>query len=171
LCRILVHANDSVLYNKRIQLIRALSKNLAILSVPVFKDLSDTTNLFNYYKEIESKYFFPPFISSEFRIRLSLVYLHRMVQDPGIDSFKIFYPDPTKDTIASVKELSGYLNNTLIAYIDMYYDNWEMFYFAFKEGSDQLIYLIEAGGDSNRYRQKKQFLNSLYIKVKPKNIQ
>ena len=46
----------------------------------------------------------------------------------------------------------------------MYGDDWEILYFAFKENSDQLICLIDAGGENEWYNRKKHFINDLYKK-------
>ena len=45
----------------------------------------------------------------------------------------------------------------------MYGEEFEGFYFEFKINSDELIYLIEAGGSSEDYRKKKKFLNNIRI--------
>jgi hypothetical protein len=48
----------------------------------------------------------------------------------------------------------------------MYDNDFEMFYFSFREGSDQLLYLIEAGGDPEFYRRKKEFMNALHTRAR-----
>jgi hypothetical protein len=164
-----VQANDSTLLMQRIEKIEVLIKELKMLPLPRIKEASDTINLIETYKEIEPRFFIPPFTVPEFNIRYALGYLHHMVCDLEIDSIKLRYPDPKLDSVVNVSGLLGYLKNTVIVYYHMYGADYEMFYFSFKEGSDQLIYLIEAGGEPEWYSRKKHFMDKLYALKKDLN--
>ena len=157
-----VQATDSSLLKKRIEKINSLVNELKALSLSEIKKDRDTTIL-KLFRKIEACHFAPPLNDPQFNITISLVSLRGIVKDSGMNIFKVSYPDPSRDSIVDVKKLSGYLNNTLIAYVNMFNDDWELFYFAFKEDSDQLIYLIEAGGEQELYRRKKEFLNKLHF--------
>ena len=154
-----VKANDSTLTKLRIDKINALSQELRSIPLPFFRTLSDSIHLIHAYKDIESRFFAPPLTSPDFKIYYSLALMHKLVKDSGMTSFKLLYPNPKIDSVVAVQEFTGYIQNTLIAYYRMYDEEWEMFYFAFKEGSDQLIYIIEAGGDPEWYYRKKYFLD------------
>lgn len=64
-----------------------------------------------------------------------------------------------------IRPLQYYQTNTLVLYLPMYEELWEGVYFAFKEGSDELLFFIDAGGEPADYRKKKQLLNDLYRKA------
>jgi hypothetical protein len=158
-----VQASDSTLFNKRLTKIKTLSEELAILPMPLFREAADTINLIGLYKHIELKYLAAPFKDPQFNTLVALRYLHELIStDSNMSEFKFQYPDPEKDSVVDVRYLIGYLNNTIICYFRMYNEDWELFYFSFKENSDQLIYLIEAGGEPDWYKRKKYFMDRLY---------
>lgn len=122
---------------------------------------------FEIYRPLERMYFKPPKASSEFSILEDLYQIQGLAfhYDDSTVNFQLRYPNPRIDSITDVSKLHGYLKNVLILYASMYDNEWEMCYFAFKPESDQLIWMISAGGESDVYRRKKHFLNELYLPI------
>ena len=157
---------DSTLLKRRIDKIMLLKKALQAIPLVGFREVADTILLQEAFKEVEPRFFAPPFRDPVFNIRHALGMLQHFLHSSEKDTFKLQYPDPTKDTNLYINGLTGYLKNTVIAYFHMYDNDFEMFYFSFREGSDQLLYLIEAGGDPEFYRRKKEFMNALHTRAR-----
>lgn len=152
-------ANDSTLLERRIAKIKSLAGDLKLL--PDFSNsiYSDTSKLFSFYRSVETKYFQPSLSDSIYKNTFGISGFHSISSYP--DSLIFRYPDPAKDSITDVSKLTNYLSNTVILYYPMYGSEWELFYFVFKKDSDQLVRIIEAGGEKEEYRFKKQFIDKI----------
>ena len=155
-------ANDSTLFLKRISKIKSLARELGSLGHPLVKPIADSVDIINFYSSIEKKYFGQNLKSKEYKISYALHDFREIVNDLGIDSLILRYPDAKIGSVTDVKELHDYLANTVILYFPMYEMEFEGFYFAFQKKSDNLMYLIEAGGEDAEYRRKKLFLNQIH---------
>ncbi|RYZ51828.1 MAG: hypothetical protein EOP49_10865 [Sphingobacteriales bacterium] len=159
--------SDSTLYKLRIAKVKALFTDLAKLPPIRIQSIKDTGLLSTYYVEVLNKHLPHPASGGDYKLAYSAYELHVVSNTLPVDSLLLAYPDPAKDSLADTRSFTYYLANTVILYFPMYGGNWEGAYFSFKEESDELIFLLTAGGDPMDYRRKKEFLNTVRANTGP----
>ncbi|RYD54311.1 MAG: hypothetical protein EOP56_19405 [Sphingobacteriales bacterium] len=155
-------AGDTTLYDRRVLKVKALFKDLAILKQFRMQSAGDTSLLKDYYVETLNKHVPRPAPGSEYKLEYSVYTIHSVANQFAVDSLILRYPDPSKDSIIDTRLFKSYLANTIIFYLPMYGDLWEGAYFSFKEGSDEMVFFIVAGGEPADYKRKKQYLNAVH---------
>jgi len=157
----LAAASDSTLTDRRIAKIRALAKDLSSIQFTDGMVKGDSTTLVAAYRSMLQKYFPRNVLTAEFNMLYPLRVFHHISQKYGLDSTAFRMPDAAKDSLVDIRPLKHYSANTVIMYFAMYGSEWEGFYFAFREASDELIFLLDAGGENDDYRRKKIFLDKI----------
>lgn len=153
---------DTTLYNKRVEKIKTLA--LWLNERPNFRlnSFADTSlKSWKTYDTAINLFFDKGFLNSQYNLRAAIYTFDYMLPMFPLDSFVLKIPKISSDTLIDVGDYTSYSKNTLIFYLPMYGEEFEGFYFEFKNNSDTLIYLIEAGGSNEEYKRKKKFLNNI----------
>ena len=155
-------ANDSSLYQKRIEKINLLAEWLLKKPNCYLKEFnSDTLVCWNLYDTAIALFLDRKLLNPTFNVKFSIYTFDYMLNTIPIDSLILRKPNPLSDTLIKPGNNSTYFNNTIIIYMPIYGKEYECFYFRFAPNSDKMIYLIEAGGTKEDYIRKKEFLYNL----------
>jgi hypothetical protein len=156
------YGSDTTLYHKRVGKIKALAQWLN--ERPNFKlnSIADTSlKSWETYDTAINLFFDKAFLNSQFNLKTAVYTFDYILPLFPLDSFVLKIPKVLSDTLIDEGDYTSYTKNTLIFYLPMYGKEFEGFYFEFKNNSDKLIYLIEAGGSNEEYKKKKKFLNNI----------
>lgn len=155
-------ANDSSLYQKRIEKINSLAEWLQKKPNCYLKEFnSDTLVCWKLYDTAIALFLDRKLLNPTFNVKFSMYTFDYMLNTIPMDSLILRKPNPVSDTLIKPGNNSTYFNNTIIIYMPIYGKEYEGFYFRFAPNSDKMIYLVEAGGTKEDYIRKKVFLNNL----------
>ena len=156
------YGSDTTLYQKRVEKIKALAQWLNERPDYKLNNVADTSlKSWKIYDTAINLFFDKAFLNSQFNLKTAVYSFDYLLPTFPLDSFILKVPKVSSDTLIDVGDYSSYTKNTLIFHLPMYGEEFEGFYFEFKNNSDKLIYLIEAGGTNKDYKEKKKFLNNI----------
>jgi hypothetical protein len=153
------YANDSTLLQQRMAKIGSLTAWLKQLPAPAFHSDGDSTNVWKAYAITRNNFFRKPYPKSPAEWRFGLFYYHDLVFDSG--NMKVELPDLKASSKLTPDSSRFFLDNALVLYATVDDFKFEVVYFLFEPGTDELIFILEAGGDEAEYQRKMTFLNSL----------